>query len=203
MGSVEFVRFKESTMRRLTSHFRRATLVLMLACIALAVLPVSGAQAAGPFDDPQPAMGGDYIPRLERLFQSQQERFDHQTGVLARAETLTERVQSRIDEATAKGLDATAVQAAVDAFAAALPAAQAAHDQAGRLIAAHAGFDDKGKVTDVASAVETARGIHAEFREFVEALLPPFRALRRAIRAFIDENNLSRPGAASATPANP
>jgi hypothetical protein len=203
MGSVKFVRFKESAMTKLTWYFRRGTLVLMLACVGLAVLPVSGAQAVGLYDAPQPRRGRDYIPRLERLFQSQQERFDHQTGVLARAETLTERVQTKIDEATAKGLDATAVQAALDAFASALPAAQAAHDQAGRLIAAHPGFDDKGKVTDVASAVQTIRGIHAAFREFVEALLPPFRALRLAIRDFIAESNLLRPDAASATPANP
>jgi hypothetical protein len=203
MGSVEFVGFKESTMTKLTSYFRRATLVLMLASLGLAWLPVSGARAAGLYDDPQPGRGRGYLLRLERLFQSQQERFDHQTGVLARAESLTEGVQGKIDKATARGLDATAVQAALDAFAAALPAAQTAHDQAGRLIESHAGFDDKGKVTDVASAVETIRGIHAAFREFVETLLPQFRALRRAIRAFIVENNLPRREAASATPANP
>jgi hypothetical protein len=203
MSSVKSARFKENMMKGFTSYFRKATLVLTLACLSFATLPVANPQAAGMYDDPQPARGRGYIPRLERLFQSQQERFDHQTRVLARADMLIERVQEKIDEATDKGLDATAVQAALDDFAAALPAAQAAHDEAGTLISAHAGFDDKGKVTDPASAVGTVRGIHAAFREFGETLLPPFRALRRAISSFIDENNLLRPGAGSASPANP
>jgi hypothetical protein len=178
-------------------------MVLALSCLSFAALPVAGAQAAGLHDDPQPARGRDYILRLGRLFQFQQQRFDHQTRVLARADTLIERVQEKIDQATEKGLDATAVEAALDDFAAAIPAAQAAHDEAGALIAAHAGFDDNGKVTEPASAVGTIRGIHAAFREFGETLLPPFRDLRQAIRSFIDENNLLRPGAGSVTPANP
>jgi len=188
-------------MKRLTSYFKQAVLVLMLTCLGFAPLPVADAQAAGLHDDPLPGQGRDNIPRLEKLFKSQQDRFDRQTRVLARADTLIERLQGMIDRAIENGRDAAAVQAALDDFAAALPAAQAAHDGAGALIAAHAGFDDKGKVTDLASAVGTVRGIHAAFRESADTLLPPFSALRQAILTFIDENTLRRPEAASTTPA--
>jgi len=179
-------------MTKLTPYLKKAMLVLMLACVSAGALPVASVQAAGLLDDPRPGRGRDYIPRLEKHFESQQQRFDHQTRMLARADSLTERVQGLIDRATGNGLDASAVQAALDDFAAALPAGQDVHDRAGALIAAHAGFDDKGKVTDLAAALETVRGIHAAFREFVGTLLPPFRALRQAIRAFVAENNLRR-----------
>jgi hypothetical protein len=187
-------------MKKITLYFKKAILVFMLASLSLAAFPAASVQAAGLYDDPQPGRGRDYMPRLEKRFEAQQARFDRQTQLLARADTLIERVQSLIDKATEKGLDASAVQAALDDFAAALPAAQAAHARAGALIAAHAGFDDKGKLTELAAAVETVRGIHSAFREFAQTLLPPFKALRQAIRTFVDENNLRRPEAGSSTP---
>jgi hypothetical protein len=177
-------------MTKITSFLSKALLIVTLAVMALAGLPAGTVFAAGLQDDPQPGRGRDYIPRLERIFEHQQDRYDHQTQLLERVPTFIDRIQSLIDRATEKGYDPSAVQAALDAFSAAIPAAQAAHDQAGALIAAHAGFDDKGKVTDARTALQTVKDVHDAFRTFVDTLLPQFISLRQAIHAFIDKNNL-------------
>lgn len=189
-------------MTKITSLLSKALAVLTLAAVGLSILPIGTAFAAGLREGPQRGRGHAYIPRLERVFEYQRERYDHQSQLLERIPKFTNRIQGLIDRATDKGYDASAVQTALDAFTAALPAAQAAHDQAGALISAHAGFDDKGKVTDAATAFQTVRDIHDAFRTFVDGLLPPFVALREAIHTFVDENNLrgKLAPAATATP---
>jgi len=187
-------------MRKLASYLKRGALVMTLACLSFAALPAATTHAAGVLGDPQPGGGKDYVPRLEKIFESQQERFDHQTQVLSRINKITERVQGLIDRANAKGFDASDVQAALSEFSAAVPAAQTAHDQAGALIASHAGFDEKGKVTDLTAAVGTVRGVHDAFHEFAQTLLPPFRALRQAIHTFVHDNSLRRAPVITSSP---
>jgi hypothetical protein len=187
-------------MKTIAVYLKKSLLVLLLAMLSLGTLPVTPTYAAGLPNDPVLAQGKDYFPRLEMLFELQQERFDHQTQVLERIPTFIDRIQRLIDRATAKGVDASAVQAALDDFSAAIPAAQSAHDQAAALIAAHTGFDEKGMVTNLAAAVQTVKAIHQANLGYTDALLPSFRTLRQAIRTFVQENKLSQLLNPTATP---
>ena len=189
-------------MKRRTPPFAKALSVVFVAALALALLPAASVSAAGPIDAPHPRRDAGNRLRLERIFAQQKRRYDHQTEFLARAPGLIQRIQDRIDQAAARGQDVSAVQAALDAFEAALPAAQTAHDGAGTLIAEHAGFDGDGRTTKVEAAVTTVRGIHDAFAEFRRNVLPPYRALRAALRAFMAENHLQgeRAPGATATP---
>ena len=187
-------------MRSIALFVRKTALALLMTVIGLSVFPFGAVYAAGLTDIPELGKAIINRPRLEWVFELQQERYAHQTEVLDRIPTLMERIQGLIDRATGKGLDASSVQNALDNFAAAVPAAQAAHDRAGALIATHAGFDERGKVTDLPAALQTVTDIHRENQAFRDALLPPFRALRQAIRTFVQHNNLHQFQAATPTP---
>jgi hypothetical protein len=177
-------------MPKIVSLLRKSLPSLMLVALGLAALPAHIVMAAGPGDSLPAGIGGLVAPRLERMFAYQQERYNHQSQLLERMPTFANRIQNLIDGATAKGYDTAALQTALDEFSAALPAAQAAHNLAGALITAHEGFDANGKVTDVAAAVKTVIGVHEDFASFVDTMLPPFLALREALRPFVSQNNL-------------
>jgi hypothetical protein len=187
-------------MKTIILFFRNTLLALLVTGISLGALPLTAAHAAGPSENPSMGRGAMNIARLEWIFALQQERYDHQTQILDRIPTIIERFQGLIDRATGKGLDAASIQAALDKFAEAVPAAQSAHDQAAALFRVHAGFDDKGKVTDFAAALQTVKDIHQANLAFRDALLPPFRALRLAIRTFARQNNLPQIQSATPTP---
>jgi hypothetical protein len=186
----EIWKIQEDPMTTIALFFRKTLLALLVTAIGLGVLPLTAVYAAGPSDNLGLGRWALNRARLERIFDMQQERYAHQTQLLARIPTLSERIQGLIDRASAKGLDAAAVQTALDNFATAVPAAQSAHDQAGALLSTHTGFDDKGKVTDLSVALQTVKSIHQANLTFREALLPPFRALRQAIRTFAQLNDI-------------
>jgi hypothetical protein len=175
-------------------------LVLAIAAIAIGALPTA-AYAAPAFDDPQPGQGNDkeqrLAHRLEDAFARQQERYNRALEMQAKTGEMITRVQGLIDKANAQGLDASAVQSALDAFKAALPNAKTALDQVGASLNAHAGFDDKGKVTDLKTAAETVKSIRQGFASAHEALGGSGKALREAVRAFVEANK------GTLKPANP
>ncbi len=174
-----------------TNLFAKFVLVALVAVIAVAAFP-SVALAAPSHQDPQPGKGNDRIQRLEKrledAFARMQGVYERQGNLLGRADVIIGNAEKLIAKANEKGLDASAVEAALANFAAALPAAQAAYDQSGDIIAAHTGFDDKGKVTDAAAAAETVKSLHASLQAYREALDGSGKALREAVRQFIQTN---------------
>ncbi len=174
-----------------TKLFTKLVLMALVAVIITAALP-SSALAAALYDDPQPGNGNDHTKRLEKrlevAFARMQLVYERQGNLLDRADEIISKTETLIAKANEKGLDASAIEAALADFKAALPAAQSAHDQAGTIIAAHDGFDDKGKVTDAAAAAETLKSLRASFQAYRNALDGSGKALREAVRRFIEAN---------------
>ena len=122
--------------------------------------------------------------RLENIWARQQTTYLRQGERLANASAFFAKVQSLIDKASSKGWDTSAIQAALNALRAVIPAVQAAHTTGAVIIANHAGFDASGKVTDRSSAVGTVKSMAAVLQATRATVNGTGQALREAIRAF-------------------
>ncbi len=165
-------------MSRLTSLLSKLVLSVLLVGLVLTVSPIGAASAAGLSDETPPNN-----ERLEQAWARLQSAYARQGERLEKADELVARVQALIEKANARGWDTSAVQTALDAFVAALPAAQAAHEPGAAIIASHAGFDENGKVTDRAAAVETVRSLAQVLKSVRTAMNGAGEALFQALRA--------------------
>ena len=99
--------------------FKKTVLVALVAALGLASLPFVGASAAPANDDPPPQR--EVTPeKLEQIWARQQNVYERLGNGYDRSDTFIERVQNLIDKATENGKDVSAVQAALDAFEAAI-----------------------------------------------------------------------------------
>jgi len=172
-------------MSKVSILLKNALVVALILGIGLAAFPATRVFAAGLNDPSNPP--GDH-PKvdalLEKIWAREQTLYQRQNDRLAKADEFFARVQSGIDKATAKGYDASGIQAALDALQTAVEAARPIHANAASLIAAHAGFDANGKVTDRAQARETVKLLGQSLRDYRSTVGDPFKALREAVKAF-------------------
>ncbi len=177
--------------------FRKIVIGMLVAALSLASLPLSSAYAAGPNDPPDP--GGQsqkrVNARLERAFARQARKVRNVGGLYTRDFT---KIQNLIDQASERGLDASELQAALDAFKAALAKNRPLYDQAKSILDSHNGFNAGGNVTDVETARSTVESLHEKLEEFHDAMEGTEKALHEALKAFREAN--PRP---TATPAAP
>jgi hypothetical protein len=100
------------------------------------------------------------------------------------------KAQARIDDWKNQGKDTTALETALTALKGQIAAAQAAHDQAADILAAHAGFDDSGKVTDREQARQTVREAGESLRDAQLDLKEARLDLLKAVRDWRKSNRL-------------
>jgi hypothetical protein len=157
-------------------------LFALVAALVLAAVPFVNVSAAGPYDPtPPPQISNERLERVWARHLRIYERMGH-------ADEFVERVQSLIDRAKENGKDVSAVQAALDAFEAALKDAHPIYESAKGIVNSHQGFDSNGKVTDPEKAKETVKAMHEKFKEIREAMNGTGKALREAIKALRETN---------------
>ena len=122
--------------------------------------------------------------RLERIWARQLRLYKR----MGRVDEFIERVQKLIERAEANGKDASAVQAALDAFAAAVKDAKPIYESMKGIVNSHQGFDENGQVTDPEKAQETVQSMHEKFQEIKSIMNGTGQALREAIKAFREAN---------------
>jgi TRAP-type C4-dicarboxylate transport system substrate-binding protein len=105
-----------------------------------------------------------------------------------REDEFMEKAQKLIDRAKGNGKDVSKVQAALDAFEAAVQKARPIYESMKGIVNSHQGFDANGKVTDPAKAQETVQAMRAKFQEFKDAMGGTGKALREAVKAFREAN---------------
>jgi len=164
----------------------------LVAVLAMAAMPVVSVSAAGEFDPPAPDRPVSN-ERLERVWARQLRIYERIGNHFERADAFVERIQNLIDRAEENGKDASAVQAALDAFEAAIQEAHPIYESANGIINSHQGFDDDGKVTDPEQARETVQALRGKFEEIRDAMNGTGRALREAIKAFRQANPRPQP----------
>jgi hypothetical protein len=184
-------------MLQITSLFKKALLVTLILGLGLAVLPITGARAAGSDDPATPPAGQRENEKLENAWSRVQHGYQRQGDLLGKADGLIAKVQSLIDKANSKGWDTSAVQSALDAFKSAVQNAAGVHAGGSAIIASHAGFDASGKVVDRTQAMQTVQSLRQVLKDTRSAMNGTGKALREAIKAF---RAAHRPAPASATP---
>ena len=173
--------------------FKKTVLLALVAALGLASLPFVSASAAGEYDPPVPPQGQLSTERLERIWARQLRIYARLGNGFERRDAFTERAQQLIDRAKANGKDVSAVQAALDAFEAALKKAQPIYESTKGIVSSHQGFDANGKVTDPVKAQETVESLRGKFKEIKDAMNGTGKALREAIRAFREANPRPQP----------
>lgn len=161
-------------------------LVVFAAALVFAAFPVTNAYAA----DENPPMPSD--ERLERLWARQVRLYERTSNAFEDVDAHIAKIQEKIDTAAENGRDVSDLQSALDAYEAALLAAQPAYEDLGEVIAAHEGFDADGKVTDSEQAFATLQQVRDEMKVIKESMGGSFKALREALKAFRDANKPER-----------
>jgi hypothetical protein len=165
--------------------FLKKTVLFALAVtLTLAAFPLTGASAAGQRDPATPPSNPTLHARLEKVWARQLRLYDR----FGRADVLIDKAQRLVDRAKDNGRDVSAVQAALDAFAAATKAAHPTYESMKGIVNSHPGFDENGKVTDPAKARETVQSMREKIREIKTIMNGTGRALREAIKAFREAN---------------
>jgi hypothetical protein len=163
--------------------FRKMILSTLVAVLALAALPVTSAFAQGE----NPPVREPSTEQLEKAW-AHQLKVHERLGKVFEENVHFGRAQELIDKATDKGLDTSAVQAALNAFSAAVGRSGSVYNEIDALIITHAGFDANGKVTDAAQAQATVQSVRAKLDELRTSMDGTGKALREAIRAFREVN---------------
>lgn len=168
---------------------RKIVPAVTVAALAL-VAPLAGVRAAAGYDDPPdlPANAEVANERLEKIWSRELKAYERLGKGFERSGELIEKIQGLIDKAAEKGRDVSAVQAALDAFEAAVENAQPIYESAAEIVNSHAGFDANGKVTGPAQAKETVRALGDKLKEVKAAMGGTGRTLREAIKAFREAN---------------
>lgn len=172
--------------------FRKTILVAIIAALGLAAMPFVSVSAAGEYDPPLP-QGQISNERLERVWARQLRLYERIGNGFEREDAFVERVQKLIDWAKENGKDVAAVQAALDAFEAAVKEAHPIYESANGIINSHQGFDSNGKVTDPEKARETVKAMREKLQEIKDTMDGTRKALHEAIKAFREANPRPQP----------
>lgn len=125
---------------------------------------------------------------LENFLQREQKlvgNFNHRYEV---SDRVAAKIQALIDKGQAAGKDTAGLEAGLAAFNARVAAAKAYTDQASALLAAPAGFDADGNVTDRQQARATVTAIRAALRNANKELVKAVPDLRHAINDYRKAN---------------
>jgi hypothetical protein len=170
-------------MFKMTTLIKKIALAALVLAIGLAAFPITGASASGLNGQTNAQPDNS---RMEKVWARQQRIYLREGDRLANASSYIARVQTLIEKADQKGWDTSSVQAALNAFSAVIPAAQAAHNPGAVIIASHYGFDADGKVTDRTTAIATAKSLTQVLKDTRTAMNATGEALHAAIKAFRD-----------------
>ncbi len=178
-------------MFKLTVFLKKALLVALVAGIALAAMPVSATLAAPAQDEGNPPQGQVSDERLAEIWAREVALYERLGTRLDQIDSVTARAQEFITRANERGVDTSSIQAALDAFSAAVQDARPIYQSANGIVQSHQGFDANGQVTDRTQAIETVRELGAKLGEVKAAMNGTGQALREAMRALREANRPS------------
>jgi len=168
---------------------RRVLLAVLITGLALPVRSGLAAPLHDQGDPPQERLSNE---RLEQIWTRETALYERTGTLLERGETLSTRVEAAIQKAEQRGIDTSAVRAALEAFTSALQDARPIYQSAHGIVQSHQGFNESGQVTERARAIETVRDLGAKLRQVKAALGGTGQALRQAVQALWEANRPER-----------
>lgn len=162
--------------------FQKIMMAVLVAALAFAALPAASAFAA---DENPPAATNE---QLEKAWARQLKIYERLGKAFEDTDAHIAKFQEMIDKAAGNGKDVTSLQAALDAYEAALVASRPQYETLGPVISAHAGFDAEGKVTDAETAKATVKETREQMKAIKESMGGSYKALREAVKAFREAN---------------
>ncbi len=162
--------------------FSKGLLVVTLAGLAIASVMPTAAFAISPADIGTPA--APTYDRLQQAWAREQAVYERLGRFFGNIESRLERAQQLIDRAKANGKDVSSLQAALDAFIAAVKQARPTYESINGIVASHQGFDAAGNVVDPVKALGTVLDMRAKLSDLRQMVVPAAKALRQAIRDF-------------------
>jgi TolA-binding protein len=197
---------KEYRMKGLWFSFKKwfslGTLAMAVLVVAVAAAPAQTVLAAGVAQEtPPPAQGQEEdtdTPRpreglLAQEFRRQQRQVKRQENALEQADQWIPRAQERIQALKDQSKNTAELEDALAQFQDQLGTARQAHDRAAALVQPHAGFDEDGKVVDLAQARDTVQQIRGEVVDFRQTLRDGLKDLRAALQKYRQENPTATP----------
>ncbi|MEW6404353.1 MAG: hypothetical protein AB1649_21345 [Chloroflexota bacterium] len=169
----------------MNTFFKKSILAAMVVALVFAALPVTSVFAADDPSTPEPEISNE---KLEQIWARQLKTYERLGKAFDRSDEFIAGVQALIDKAAENGKDVSAVQAALDAFEAAVKKAHPLYESTKGIVNSHQGFDENGKVTDAEKARETVAEMREALQEIKDAMNGTGRALREAIKAFREAN---------------
>jgi len=151
----------------------------------LALLPAYAAAPSAALPDTG-TPPGPLNTALSTFYQREQTWLSVQSNTLTDANTIAVNMQNWINTLKGQGKDTTALETALSVFNGQVAAAQTAHDQASGVLAAHAGYDGSGQVTDRAQAASTLRQAYQSLQQAHLTLVSAAVNLRLAVRTWIN-----------------
>ena len=164
--------------------FKKTMMVALAAALVFAALPMTSVFAQGE----NPPKGEVSNEKLEQAWARQLKMYEKIGKGFEDTDAQIAKIQERIDKAAANGKDVTALQAALDAFAAALKSAKPTYNSINGIVNSHQGFDANGKVTDAEKAKATVQEMHTKMQELKSAMNGTGKALRESLKAFREAN---------------
>lgn len=164
---------------------QKTMMAFLAVALAFAALPITNAFAA---DETPPAKGELTDEKLAEIWARQQQGYERMGKAFEDTDAHIARFQSMIDKASENGKDVTSLQAALDAYEAALLASAPAYEELGQVFRTHSGFDANGNVTDSEKALATVKEARDQMKAIKESMGGTFKALREAIKAFREAN---------------
>jgi hypothetical protein len=186
-------------MKMIILFFKNSALMALIAALGMASLPLATVAAAVEYDPPVPPQRQISNEKLEQVWARELHLYERIGNGLERVDKFTEKLQQLIDRAKENGKDVSAVQAALDAFEAALKDARPIYESGKGIVNSHQGFDTNGKVTDAEKAKETVKTMGEKLKEIKAVMNGTGRALREAIKAYREANPPPQP---TSTPAS-
>lgn len=165
--------------------FNKIILAALVTVLSVSAIPSTSVFA----QDENPPQPGQFTnERLEWIWTRQLQAYERLGRAFEETDARIAKIQELIDKASANGRDVSGVQAALDAFEAALKDAHPTYESIKGIVNSHQGFDSAGKVTDPEKARSTVQEMRAKLQEVKSTMDGSFKALREAFKAFRDVN---------------
>ena len=180
---------------------KKITLMAVITVASLGTMPLVNAYAQSANPPATPATSQPSPDKLQKTWAREQIIFNRTGKILDGANNLISKVQSRLEDAKAKGQDVSSIQSALDAFSAAVKNVQPIYTSMQTAVQSHPGFDATGKVTDPTQALQTIQDIHSKLESIHQSgLREAGKALREAIKEFRQANPSATPSPSTSSP---